>query len=54
VIEQMAVKDGHSFDVGVREIHDDIDRASVQHVDSVQSQRIGDVISEGLVANWTL
>src|ERR1700692_1856992 len=41
VIKEMAVKDGHSSDYRVGEVHNDVDGGTVWNVHGVQPQRVG-------------
>jgi hypothetical protein len=36
VIEKMAMKDGHAFDHGVGEVHDDVDGTAVRNIHGIQ------------------
>src|SRR5260370_807362 len=42
VIEKMAMKDGHAFDHGVGEVHDDIDGTAVRDIHGIQPQWVAD------------
>src|SRR5207249_4949553 len=41
VIEKMAMKNGHASDYGVGEVHNDVDRAAVRNIHSVQPHWFG-------------